>query len=280
MLKQRVLTALVLGPFIIWSILTFSHLALAIEMGLIVMLAGWEWARLAGIRNQLGRVSYAFVIAGCLLLVAWVLHINASLLQMMLYVAVVWWVVAILLIVFFNKKEIVAIESFRANTILINLVVGIIILTGAFVSVIGLHRAESYGATYILVLFILIWAADSFAYFTGKAFGRHKLAVNVSPGKSWEGVAGGIVGTVIAAYIISIYLDLERPLNWYFVVITIITVSFSIVGDLIVSLFKRRAGVKDSSHLLPGHGGILDRIDSLMSASPVFLLCMLAAGVK
>lgn len=280
MLKQRVLTALVLGPFIIWSILTFSHLALSIEMGLIVMLAGWEWARLAGVNQQLGRVSYALVVVGCLLLVAWLLHANPDVLMPILYIATIWWIFAIFLIVFSNKKPIETAESFSFSTMLIKLLLGMLVLTGAFVSVIGLHRTEAYGATYILILFILIWGADTFAYFTGKAFGKRKLARNVSPGKSWEGVAGGLIATVIVAYIISVYLGLEAHLKWYFVVIAIITVIFSIVGDLIVSLFKRRVGVKDSSQLLPGHGGILDRIDSLLSASPVFLVCLLAVGVK
>ena len=279
MLKQRVLTALVLGPFIIWSILTFSHLALAIEMGLIVMLAGWEWARMAGIRHQLARVAYALVVAGFLLFITWLLHRNGDLQLTILYVSSVGWLAAMLAIIYFNKKAIVVIDGFSIKVIVLNLLVGILVLTGAYVAVIGLHRFES-GAAYILILFILIWGADTFAYFAGKAFGKHKLAVNVSPGKTWEGVAGGVAGTVIVAYIITIYLGLASPSNWYFVIITIITVGFSIVGDLIVSLFKRRAGVKDSSQLLPGHGGILDRIDSLLSASPIFLLCLLLAGVK
>jgi len=281
MLKQRVLTALILGPLIIWSVLTFSHKALAIELGLILMLGGWEWARLAGITKQSGRIIYAFTVGVLLLSLTWVLHEYVNLLEPILYFVALWWLVATLLIFVSNKKPISVIEKINPQAIAINLLVGGFILSGAFVGLVALHhRFEEIGGTYILMLLILIWTADTLAYFSGKAFGKHKLAVNVSPGKTWEGVAGGVIATAIAAYIISVYLELEPSLTWNFILIAIIAIAFSIVGDLIVSLFKRRAGIKDSSQLLPGHGGILDRIDSLMSAAPFFLLGLLLVGIK
>jgi phosphatidate cytidylyltransferase len=283
MLKQRVLTALILGPLIIWSVLAFEHTALAIEMGLILMLAAWEWARMAGISNQMGRVGYSFFIAGLLLLLAWLMHIRSEWLQPVLYVFSVWWAIAVLIIVRANRKQVSIIERFTPGLIVQNLLAGCLVLGGAFIAVVGMHRLTGDGsvtAKYILSLLILIWAADSAAYFTGKAFGKHKLAINVSPGKTWEGVAGAMLATVFIAYIIGVYLGQTSPASYYFIGIALISVCFSIVGDLMVSLFKRRAGVKDSSHLLPGHGGILDRIDSLMSSAPVFLLGLLVAGVK
>lgn len=280
MLKQRVITALILGPFIIWSVLTFSHAALAIEMGIILVLAAWEWAKLSGIQNQFGRVGYGIFVAGTLLLSAWLMHAHTVQLEVILYAAAVWWCLALLLIILANRTKVSAVASFSNLAILGNLLFGVVVLFGAFVSIVGVHRFEEYGARYILLLLILIWAADSSAYFAGKAFGKHKLAANVSPGKTWEGVAGGVLATAIVAYIISVYLQLENPFNFYFVTIAIITVGFSIVGDLIESLFKRRAGVKDSSQLLPGHGGVLDRIDSLLSAAPLFLLGLLMVGIK
>lgn len=280
MLKQRVLTALILGPLIIWSVLAFEHSALAIEMGLILMLAAWEWARMSGINNQMGRVGYSFFIAGLLLLLAWVMHIRSEWLQPVLYVFSLWWTIAVLIIVRANRKQVSIVERFTPGLIVQNLLAGSLILSGAFIAVVAMHQFEEYGAVYILILLVLIWIADSAAYFTGKAFGKHKLAANVSPGKTWEGVAGGLLGSAIAAYIISIYLDLESAVSFQFIIIAIFAVVFSIVGDLIESLYKRRAGIKDSSQLLPGHGGILDRIDSLMSSAPIFLLGLLVAGVK
>ena len=280
MLKQRILTALILGPLIIWSVLAFSHKALAIEMGLVLMLAGWEWARLAGIQKQPGRVIYAFVVGSFLLMLTWLIHSHVNLLKPILYTASAWWVVATLLIIVANRKKIIATDNVSLSAMLLNLLVGILILSGAFIGIVAMHSVGGYGENYILILLILIWVADSSAYFAGKAFGKHKLAANVSPGKTWEGVMGGMLATILVAYIIGLYLKFDSALIFYFVVTAVVSIGFSIVGDLIESLFKRRTGVKDSSQLLPGHGGILDRIDSLLSAAPLFLLGLLLVGIK
>ncbi|MGD8926429.1 MAG: phosphatidate cytidylyltransferase [Thioalkalispiraceae bacterium] len=281
MLKKRVLTALILGPLIIWSVLALPHPAIAIEMGLILIIAAWEWARLSGVNNQIGRVGYALFVAAILLLLAWLMHYDLSWMTIVLYVVCGWWIVMLILIISANKKAVSVISHFNLHSISMNMLAGLFILSGAFVAVVGMHQHfEPNGAYYILMLLILIWIADSSAYFVGKAFGKHKLAVNVSPGKTWEGVIGGVVATLIAALIIDNYLALEIPQSIYFILIVFVSIIFSIVGDLAESLFKRRAGVKDSSQLLPGHGGILDRIDSLMSAAPVFLTGLLMAGIK
>ncbi|MGD8784881.1 MAG: phosphatidate cytidylyltransferase [Thioalkalispiraceae bacterium] len=278
MLRKRVLTALVLGPFIIWSVLTFSHPAIAVEMAVILVLAGWEWARLSGLKSQIGRVGYATFIGGLLLLLAGWMHYDSSWLKIALYVIAAWWVLMLMLIIFSNRKEVQAIAKFSPLLVITNLFSGVFILSGAFISVVAMH--QQYGPTYILITLILIWIADSAAYFTGKAFGKHKLAINVSPGKTWEGVVGGILATIIAAYGFAIYLGLVSPKVIHFVLIVIVAICFSVVGDLVESLFKRRAGVKDSSQLLPGHGGILDRIDSLMSAAPFFLTGLLLTDIR
>ena len=280
MLKQRVITALILAPLIVLSVLFFSHMALAIEMGLILMLAGWEWARLAGIHKQSGRLVYAFVIGGLLLSLTWLMHSNLNSLKPILYFTSAWWLVAAILIIVANSRKITVTNNISLLAMSVNLLVGVLILCGAFVSIIAIHRFAPDGSIYILILFLLIWSADIAAYFSGKAFGRHKLAANVSPGKTWEGVAGGMLATGVVAYIIGVYLKLDSTLIFYFVIIAIVSIAFSIVGDLLESLFKRRAGVKDSSQLLPGHGGILDRIDSLLAAAPLFLLGLLLVGIK
>ncbi len=280
MLKQRILTAVVVGPLILWSVVAFSHRALAIELGAILALAAWEWARLSGITNQFARIIYSVVICGVFWLLTWVLHRHIEYLQLVLYAACLWWLIAFILVVLFDRRGWHTQRAMSPINKFVNLVIGLIILAGAFVSITGLHQSADYGYVYILLLLAIIWVADSAAYFAGKAFGRHKLAPNVSPGKTWEGVAGAVLACTLLAIGITQFLEFEYTTSFNFVIVALITMFISIVGDLLVSLFKRRAGVKDSSRLLPGHGGILDRIDSLLAAAPLFLLGLLSAGIK
>lgn len=280
MLKLRVITALILAPLIIWSVLAFSHRALAIELGLILAVAAWEWARLAGLKNNIARIAFGGVMLLIMALMTWLLHDSMQWLPWLLYGNLLWWLVGLILVVNFKKSPEQLPVTFDGTGIVLNLLAGVFIIGGAFVALIGLHKLEDYGAYYILILLSLIWIADIAAYFTGKKFGRRKLAPYVSPGKTWEGVAGAAIAVSIAALVVGKILH-YAPMNLLmFTFLVIITIAFSILGDLTESLFKRRAGVKDSSQLLPGHGGVLDRIDSLMAAAPVFLLGLMQAGIK
>ena len=279
MLKLRVITALVLGPLIIWSVLVFSHRAIAIELGLLLTLAAWEWARLSGINLQLGRIGYAWFIAGTLLILGFSIHEYPQLINIILYASVAWWVLATILVMRANRQEVKIISEQKSVNVVMNLIAGLFILCGTFVAITALHRSES-GSAYILTLLILIWVADSSAYFAGKAFGKHKLAKYVSPGKSLEGVAGALLGTAVSSVIAAKYFHFETKQMVSFIVVALVTVLLSIVGDLFESLFKRRVGLKDSSNILPGHGGIMDRIDSLVAASPIFLLGLILVGIK
>jgi phosphatidate cytidylyltransferase len=278
MLKQRILTAVILGPLILWSVVVFSHRALAIEIGLILAIAAWEWARLSGVNYQPARVAYSVFMALAMLALTLLMHTHSEFLQTILWIVALWWLIALIIIVVENKHP-QKHETITTNQLVVNLLTGMVILSGAYVAIVGLHQAPQYGYVFILILLAFIWLADSAAYFSGKAFGKHKLAVNVSPGKTWEGVMGALVATVVAAFIISYVMQYNASKSALFVLIAVITVCISIVGDLLESLFKRRVGVKDSSQLLPGHGGILDRIDSLVAAAPVFLLGLMAAGI-
>ncbi len=152
-----------------------------------------------------------------------------------------------------------------------NLVLGGLLLAGAWVAVVGLHRA-SEGPALVLFLFVLIWLADSGAYFAGRAFGRHKLSPAVSPGKTWEGAAGGLAGALLAALVLVLGGFAGALPLAAFVALSLLVALVSIGGDLWESRLKREAGVKDSGSLLPGHGGMLDRIDSLIAAAPVYAL--------
>lgn len=280
MLKLRIITALILGPFILWSVLTFSHRAIAVELAIIFLLGAWEWARLSGISNQYARIFYALSVGLLMTLSSLLLHAYPDYLPNVLYLAVGWWIFCLLWLVRTEKAGIKSGQPFSAGLKFGNLLVGVIVLLGAFIALTGLHQAESYGAHYIIALLVLIWTADTAAYFTGKALGKHKLSPNISPGKTWEGVAGAMLAIVIVAYLLALFLELERQHLASFIMLSAIAIIFSIAGDLFESMFKRRAGIKDSSQILPGHGGILDRIDSLLSASPIFFCGLLLAGIR
>jgi phosphatidate cytidylyltransferase len=147
---------------------------------------------------------------------------------------------------------------------------GLLTLIPAWVALMNLHSTPDYGPRYALFLLLLIWIADSGAYFVGRRWGRTKLAPRISPGKTWEGVVGALTVTLAVAGAGAVSLGVRR---WgAFILICVITVSFSVVGDLPESMLKRQYHTKDSGHLLPGHGGILDRVDSLTAAAPIFLL--------
>jgi len=280
MLKLRIITALVLGPFILWSVLAFSHRAIAIELAIILLLGAWEWARMAGITNSYARIFYALILGLLMTVGSSLLHVFPENLTIVLYVATGWWIFCLLWLVRAEQKGIEVKSVFPGYVVVINLGIGIVVLLGAFVAITGLHQAQEYGPYYIISLLVLIWVADSAAYFTGKAIGKHKLSPNVSPGKTWEGVLGAMVATVIASYVLAILLKLDSTKIFPFIALGIVSIVFSVIGDLFESMFKRKAGIKDSSHILPGHGGILDRIDSLVAAAPLFYLGLILAGIK
>ncbi|WP_338036112.1 phosphatidate cytidylyltransferase [Halomonas binhaiensis] len=137
---------------------------------------------------------------------------------------------------------------------------------------IGFNVLRDSGGVWLLFVLLLVWCADTGAYFFGRAFGKRKLAPKVSPGKSWEGVLGGMGVTAFLAVIFSLWQSLDLGATIVLVVVTLGVTLTSVLGDLLESMLKRHRGLKDSSQLLPGHGGILDRIDSLTAAVPVFAL--------
>lgn len=146
---------------------------------------------------------------------------------------------------------------------------GGVILTAAITAMYGLWQMSPWWLMYV---FLLVWCADSGAYFVGRKFGKRKLAPNVSPNKSVEGLSGGLVTSGVVAAIVGQYLQLSGGALAWFLALSAVTVAASVLGDLFESMLKRRAGIKDSGNILPGHGGVLDRIDSLLSATPVFAL--------
>ena len=192
----------------------------------------------------------------------------------MLLAGLVWWLVALAWVVRFQQ----GLPVDALNHPLVRLLAGWLVLAPAWGAVAYLHGVAESGPWLVLYLVFMNSTADSAAYFVGKRFGSGQLAPNVSPGKSLEGVAGGLLAVASLAIVVALLADFVRPLG--FVVLSLITALVSILGDLTESVVKRRAGLKDSGSIVPGHGGILDRIDSITAAAPIFVLgCLWQGGV-
>jgi phosphatidate cytidylyltransferase len=261
MLKARVITALFLvaGLFAVLFLLP-SEMA-ALVFAVITSLAAWEWAGLLK-SGRMVRVAYAaFIFLACV--AAGMLDLQVKL----------WWVAA-----GFWLSLAPAWLVFRwpiARNAVLGHGIGIVLLLPAWAGMVALLGRSPW---LLLGVLGLVAVADIGAYFAGRKFGKHKLAPKVSPGKTWEGVAGGMLAVTIYVALVSNLVNLQLALGWLLLV-ALVLVAASIVGDLFESLVKREAGMKDSSQLLPGHGGVLDRVDSLTAALPLAALAMRWGGV-
>ncbi len=260
MLRQRIITATVLVTLTVCGLFTLSPTGFGIVLLLILLLAAWEWSRLLGLRRWCHRVMYCALILGTVGWVAGLLqdptHRSVLLLSACLY----WCYVPVWLWRYAKRRQ--------EDTALTWAIAGLVILAATWVALMALRTLA--GIDSVLFLMMLIWVADSSAYFAGRYLGRHPLAPPISPGKTMEGAAGAF--TITFLFALGGAAVLEIPLSYWplFMLICLITVIFSIVGDLFESMMKRQHAVKDSGSLLPGHGGVLDRVDSLMAAAPFF----------
>jgi CDP-diglyceride synthetase len=266
MLKWRVATAAVLGPLVVWAVIALSHVQLAAMLTLIVLLGAWEWAKLMGLRSTQSRLGYVILVS-CALVGAGQLIDAPALFTGLLLIAGAWWLRACAWIVRYAQGTVLTQSSLLGRSI-----AGLLTLVPAWTALVALHAREPEGARYVLFLLLLIWTADIGAFFVGRQWGQTKLAPRISPGKTLEGVYGALLlGALLAGAGGGLLGMAMNALPW-FVFLCLLTVIFSVIGDLYESMMKRISGVKDSGQLLPGHGGILDRIDSLTAAAPVFLL--------
>ena len=273
MLKQRVITASILAALIIWGLFSLSTPMIGSILGFVVLLGGWEWARLIGMTSKGARAAYVVALLAVLWFAQRLVAGDPSLLILILVLAAFWWIAGTVMVLRYQGET--RLSSFDR---IAGLVIGLLVLVPTWLALVYLH---GIAPGLVLFIFMLIWGADVGAYFAGRKFGKRKLAPHVSPGKTIEGVFGGLVLSAgVAAVGMAIFkMPLANAL--WFVPLCFVVVIFSVIGDLFESLFKRRVGLKDSGQLLPGHGGILDRIDSLTTAAPIFTLGMiLFGGVK
>ena len=257
------ITAVILAPIVVLSMMFMSSDWFASFLALIALAGAWEWASMVT-KTLLPKIIYVLVCAG-LIAGCW-FAFDESHVRLVMLAGSIYWVFILCLLSFYQS-------SWLGNYLLD----GFLHYSGYFVIMIGwlamtsLHQQKP---VLLLFLFMLVWIADIAAYFTGKKFGRTKLAEQLSPGKTREGVLGAMVGTLVFS-LIGVWLWQEQ-LQWgaavYFVILCVLSALISVVGDLFESLLKRNAGKKDSGFLIPGHGGVLDRIDSLLAASPGFML--------
>lgn len=261
MLKQRIFTAIVLIPLILW-ILTLSSQTLAWVMAIFVLIGAWEWAGLCNWHNWKIRTIYSLLFALSLFIIY---HFWYSInINYLLIIVCLWWLIALYWILAYQQNY-----NHIPTSPLIKAVLGFFILIPPWIALFDLHNEAKQ---WIIFLLVLIWSADIAAYFTGKKWGQKKLADKISPGKSWEGVVGALFISLLVALIYAIFNSMSGMTLLGFMLLCLVTVIASIIGDLLESLFKRQVGMKDSSQILPGHGGVLDRIDSLTSAAPIFVL--------
>ena len=269
MLLQRILTALVLIPLVFAGVLYLPAAWFAAVAAAVVLLGGHEWTRLAGLESSGAKALLVGGLAAAMLLAF--LLVDGDGFVWVSAAASVWWLWVGAAIIA-GRTDRIAGDSPVAKSLL-----GLVTLLPAWMGLVGLRGLGPEGPWLLLFLLTLIWVADSAAYFTGRRWGRVKLAPAISPGKSREGVYGAVAGSVLWSGLLLVL----RPETGPAVLIVLLCVAVclvSVVGDLFESLMKRRAGIKDSGTLLPGHGGVLDRIDSLTAAAPLFLFGLSLLG--
>lgn len=265
--KTRIIAALLMAPVAIAAVyyLPTPYLAAAVAA---VLLAGlWEWSALAGLTEKIPRSLYIAGNALMMLALAWGSGRGLFGLKLISLIGAIWWLFVCLWLWRF--------EFAKADTSInrsLKLLAGSLCVIPAWCALAWLHGNGMIGPRWALFAIAIAWAADTGAYFAGVRYGKTKLAPRISPGKSWEGVIGGVVAILLLAVAATPWLGLFwSELSWL-LLLTTVTMVFSVVGDLFESLMKRHSGYKDSSDLIPGHGGLMDRLDSLLAVLPIFVI--------
>ncbi len=270
MLKQRVLTALVLAPLIVALVFLTNTLIFAVLLGAIFLAGLWEWTRMSGMRRRPLRAG--LLICYAIVMVLLWLVVRSAWWWLPTLIGVVWWLVAALWL----RNMRFASQPTRAHVAL-KLFAGLLVVIPAWCAVVALHggrvaQTPPHSAWWVVFFACIVVAADSGAYFAGTRFGGRKLAPSISPGKTWAGVYGALTCAAVIGLAGGWIAHASPLLLLGVIALALVTVVFSIIGDLFESLIKRHAGVKDSGALFPGHGGLFDRMDSIVAALPVFVL--------
>lgn len=281
MLKQRIITALILAPLALFAILYLPLFSFEIMIALVMGLGAWEWSSMSGMTRAFTKSAYAILVVAICLILSFMLPTDLiwyqgqlnSLYTYILSVASIWWVISLAMIIAYPNYS-----SVWYTSKILRGIFGLLTLIPTWVAVVTLRTSlfdidPYYGASLIFYVLGIVWAADIGAFFVGVKFGKHKLRPEVSPGKTLEGLMGGVFASSAIIAFAAMHYQVDPSRIWLHILVGALTVGVSALGDLNESMFKRCAGIKDSGKLLPGHGGIMDRIDSLTAAFPVFAFC-------
>ncbi|MEH6469611.1 MAG: CDP-archaeol synthase [Halopseudomonas sp.] len=261
MLKQRVITALILAPLMLAATFLLPLFEFKLFIAAVMTLAAWEWANLSGIQQSTQRIGYAVFVLAVIVAMKY-LAVPA---MPVLVAALLFWCVALGWVCTFPNSR----SQWQGSVP--RALMGLLVLIPTWSGLVEL-KAQSSGNAWLLLLLLLVWGADVGAYFAGRTWGNKKLAVQVSPGKTWAGFYGGLTASLIVALIFGLVVALDSAQLVGLMLVCLVTALVSVLGDLLESMIKRHRGIKDSSNLLPGHGGVMDRVDSLTAAAPVFAL--------
>ena len=272
MTRTRVIAALILAPVAIAAILLLPTPWL-MALSAIVFLAGlWEWFRLADVEDTLARTILLVVNLALMVAIVWGSRTSHGfsyvLLQLGTVIGVAWWLVALIWLRHFEFGA----DHSRAHARISKLAAGTLAIVPAWCALGVLHGSEDGGHRWLFIALAIVWAADSGAYFAGRRFGKRKLSPRISPNKTVEGLFGGLASGLLVALVFAPFAGAGLAQLPLVALAALAAVLFSVVGDLFESLLKRHVGAKDSGDLIPGHGGILDRIDGVVAALPVFAL--------
>ncbi|MCL5975184.1 MAG: phosphatidate cytidylyltransferase [Gammaproteobacteria bacterium] len=272
MLKQRLLTAAVLIPIVILAILLLPSIGFIGLLAVIALMAMWEWLSMAAMK------PLTKVLAGLSFLALLVVLFTMATIQHVLLSGLVFWLLISLIIVLFAHRPLPGFLAGCFHNKLFTYLLSMLVALLFVYSAVWLHGLANNGPVLVLYVLVSVWLADTGGYFAGKRWGKHALAKAISPNKTLEGLAGALVLVVVwsvSAYLLVVAENISI-VTW--IVISLTTGLISVSGDLFESLFKRSYQIKDSGHLLPGHGGMLDRVDSLLAAVPFFAALMWLTG--
>ncbi|NOR19684.1 MAG: hypothetical protein GQ538_06305 [Xanthomonadales bacterium] len=272
MLKQRIVTALLLLPLVMAAIFALPAQWFPILLGIILLGGSWEYQRLAGLSG--GGSAYILMIVQIIILALLYWYRNywdSTILIDLTVSCIIWLLMFIRLFQFEDNSRVTSrYRKLSSVTAILSITIGWFCLSWI--------RFQTDGTWLLLLLFLTVWAADVGAYFAGKMFGKTKLAPHISPGKTHAGLFGGLILAPVVALLAANLMPLGQIETINLMLVSFVAALVSVGGDLMISLHKRTSGYKDSGNLLPGHGGILDRLDSLLVASPFFALGMLVIG--